>query len=115
MNLILYEDGNLMEQVGWYTGSAGNALKIYKDLITGLYYLEQNPYSGSIFATAKRTRGFPIYWEIKKYPHTHGDIEYTGNIVFLFQLLKRAEVFKILADIAKKEQLLRHHITNQKS
>lgn len=101
---ILFEDGELAECVGFYTG-ANDATGIPVFKTSGKYYLMQNPTSGSMFGSFSR-RGYLMYWELNEFPDRKKGLKYTGNIVFLFKLQPAKQVRNIIIQIAKKEREL---------
>lgn len=99
---ILFHDGELAEFVGWYSG-ANKATGIPIFQIEDKYYLGQNPTAGSIFGGFAR-RGHPIYWELSEYPDRSKGLKYTGNMVFVFKLLKSSSVRNYIQSILREEK-----------
>lgn len=100
--MILYESGGLAEFVGFYEGANGASVPIYK--LDNLYYVLQNPTTGSIFGTFAR-RGFTIYWEVREYPK-FGELKYTGRLIHSFKLTTKGEAYDFFSAILKQERIL---------
>lgn len=98
---LLFENGAVAELVGFYTGVGRTAgIPIFK--IEDKYYLGQNPNTGSVFGAFKR-RGYPIFWELSEYPNREEGLKYTGNIVFMFNLMGSGEAKNLILSIIREE------------
>jgi len=62
-----------------------------------LWYLKQNPETGSVWAQAARC-GCEIFWELYQEPCEDGSVAYTGNVLVNGKLLSKANAHSLVTN-----------------